>query len=142
MSAFRKSRQFEKEQQAPSSSDLTETKSYTSQLEIINKVLTATRGPYEVPELLDLLVKEIVDAVEVRWGTIKLRGEDTDTAETMIRQAGMQAGTVPRTIENTAFYLVMGTGDMVVVDDLTGDERFPAPDDDSEPARTLLALKS
>jgi sulfur transfer complex TusBCD TusB component (DsrH family) len=139
MSALRKNRQSEKEQQAPPSSELTETKSYTSQLEILNRVLTATRGPYEVPELLDLLVKEIVDAVEVRWGTIKLRGETGDTAETMIRQAGLEAGTVPRAIENTAFYLVMGTGDMLVVDDLTEDERFPASDDDSERARTLLA---
>ena len=34
----------------------------TGHLLILNRILSATRGPYDVQELLDLLVKEIVDA--------------------------------------------------------------------------------
>lgn len=107
-------------------------------LQIINRILTATRGPYEVPEMLELLVKEIVDALGVRWGTIKLSTEEDDVAHTMIRRPGVQAGTVPRVIENTAFYLVMGTGDSVVVDDLGKDGRFPSGQ--AESARSLMAV--
>jgi sigma-B regulation protein RsbU (phosphoserine phosphatase) len=107
-------------------------------LQIINRVLTATRGPYEVPEMLELLVKEIVDALGVRWGTIKLSGEESDVAQTMIRRPGVQAGTVPRVMENTAFYLVMGTGEALVVNDLEADNRFPSGD--AEQARALVSV--
>jgi serine phosphatase RsbU (regulator of sigma subunit) len=141
MSAFRSRRGSTRTDRPKIPDELTETKSYTSQLEILNRILTVTRGPYEVPELLELLVKEIVDAVGVRWGTIKLRSEELeDVAMTMVRQASLTAGTVPRTFENTAFFLVMGTGEKVVVDDLSSDDRFPSPSKETEAARTLLAV--
>jgi sigma-B regulation protein RsbU (phosphoserine phosphatase) len=117
-----------------------ESKVSAEHLEIINRILTATRGPYEVPELLDLLVKEIVDAVRSRWGTIKLRTEEGDSVHTMIRRPGIRAGTVPRSIENTAFFLVMGTGEPLTIDDLQSDNRFPDTTDTAEKARALLAV--
>ncbi len=109
-------------------------------LQIINRILTATRGPYEVPEMLDLLVKEILDVVGARWGTIKLSTEESDVAHTMIRRPGIQAGTVPRVIENTAFFLVMGTGETLVVNDLAADSRFPTAGGESDGASSLLAV--
>ena len=112
----------------------------TEHLEIINRILTATRGPYEVPELLDLLVKEIVDAVGSRWGTIKLRTDEGDAVHTMIRRPGIRAGTVPRSIENTAFFLVMGTGEPLMVENLQDDNRFPDTSDASEKANSLMAV--
>ena len=108
-------------------------------LRIVNRVLAATRGPYEVPALLDLLVSEIVDATGVRWGTIKLRDEKSDVAETVIRRPGAHAGTVPRLFENTAFYLVMGSGESLVVEDLASDPRFPEHDRKGDLPRRLLA---
>jgi len=107
---------------------------------ILNRVLTATRGPYEVQELLELLVTEIVDAVGARWGTIKLKAEEGDVVHTMIRRSGIRAGTVPRTIENTAFFLVMGSGETLQVDDLTGDTRFPPDVSKDERVGSLLAV--
>ena len=112
----------------------------TSHLLILNRILAATRGPYDVQELLDLLVKEIVDAVGARWGTIKLKAEEEDTVHTMIRRPGIRAGTVPRAMENTAFFLVMGTGDALVIDDLESDPRFPDSTQGVEPAQSLLAV--
>jgi len=117
-----------------------ESKISAEHLEIINRILTATRGPYEIPELLDLLVKEIVDAVGSRWGTIKLRTEEGDAVHTMIRRPGLRAGTAPRSIENTAFFLVMGTGEPLVVDDLQSDTRFPDTPDTTDKATTLLSV--
>lgn len=117
-----------------------ESKISAEHLEIINRILTATRGPYEIPELLDLLVKEIVDAVGSRWGTIKLRTEEGDAVHTMIRRPGLRAGTVPRSIENTAFFLVMGTGKPLVVDDLQSDTRFPDTPDNTDTATFLLSV--
>jgi sigma-B regulation protein RsbU (phosphoserine phosphatase) len=113
----------------------------TEHLKILNRVLQATRGPYEVPELLELLVREIVDALGARWGTIKMRGEgEEDVARTMIRRPGLHAGTVPRAIENTAFLLVYGSREPLVVDDLTTDARFPKPEKADEGARCLVAV--
>jgi serine phosphatase RsbU (regulator of sigma subunit) len=110
-------------------------------LRILNRVLQATRGPYEVPQLLELLVREIVDAVGARWGTIKLRGVGgEDVARTMIRTPGLHAGTVPRVIENTAFLLVSGSREPLVVDELGSDSRFPPPKRPEEAARCLLAV--
>jgi len=112
----------------------------SSHLLILNRILSATRGPYEVQELLDLLVKEIVDAVGARWGTIKLKADEEDTVHTMIRRPGIRAGTVPRAMENTAFFLVMGTGDSLVIDDLASDSRFPNSTQGTESANSLLAV--
>ncbi len=112
----------------------------TSHLLILNRIMSATRGPYDVQELLDLLVKEIVDAVGARWGTIKLKAEEEDTVHTMIRRPGIRAGTVPRAMENTAFFLVMGTGETLVIDDLESDSRFPDSTQGVEPAKSLLAV--
>ena len=112
----------------------------TSHLLILNRILSATRGPYDVQELLDLLVKEIVDAVGARWGTIKLKAEEEDTVHTMIRRPGIRAGTVPRAMENTAFFLVMGTGETLAIDDLESDSRFPDSTQGVEPAKSLLAV--
>ncbi len=109
-------------------------------LAILNRVLTATRGPYEVQELLELLVKEIVDAVGARWGTIKLKADEGDVVHTMIRRSGIRAGTVPRTIENTAFFLVMGSGESLKVNDLAGDSRFPPDVAKGEKVGSLLAV--
>jgi len=107
---------------------------------ILNRVLTATRGPYEVQELLELLVKEIVDAVGARWGTIKLKAEEGDVVHTMIRRPGIRAGTVPRTIENTAFFLVMGSGEPLMVENLTSDSRFPPDISEEHALGNLLAV--
>lgn len=109
-------------------------------LMILNRILTATRGPYDVQELLDLLVKEIVEVVDARWGTIKLKAEEEDTVHTMIRRPGIRAGTVPRAIENTAFFLVMGTGETLVIEDLQSDNRFPDATGSDDSAKTLLAV--
>ena len=110
----------------------------TEHLQIVNRILSATMGPYEVPEMLELLVREIVDVLGVRWGTIKLSTEEKDVAQTMVRRPGIQAGTVPRVIENTAFFLVMGAGEALVINDLEEDSRFPKPQ--GEKVGSLLAV--
>ncbi|MFC1545625.1 PP2C family protein-serine/threonine phosphatase [Gemmatimonadota bacterium] len=124
----------------PAVESLSQSSISADHLLILNRIHSATRGPYDVQELLDLLVKEIVDAVGARWGTIKLKAEEEDTVHTMIRRPGIRAGTVPRAMENTAFFLVMGTGDTLVIDDLESDTRFPDSTQGAEPAKSLLAV--
>jgi len=140
MAVFRRKKEDDSTPTETLSDSRIESKISAEHLEIINRILTATRGPYEIPELLDLLVKEIVDAVGSRWGTIKLRTEEGDAVQTMIRRPGLRAGTVPRTIENTAFFLVMGTGESLVVDDLQSDTRFPDTPDTTDTATILLSV--
>ncbi len=140
MAIFRRKKEEETAADALITDSRIESRISVEHLEIINRIFTATRGPYEVPELLELLVKEIVDAVESRWGTIKLRTEEGNAVHTMIRRPGLRAGTVPRSIENTAFFLVMGTGQPLTIDDLQNDSRFPDSSDGDEKARALLAV--
>lgn len=140
MAVFRRKSEKDKATDEVISDSRIESRISAEHLAIINRIFTATRGPYEVPELLELLVKEIVDAVGSRWGTIKLRTEEADTVHTMIRRPGLRAGTVPRSIENTAFFLVMGTSQPLTVDDLQNDSRFPGSSDSDEKARALLAV--
>ena len=140
MAVFRRKKEDDSTPTETLSDSRIESKISAEHLEIINRILTATRGPYEIPELLDLLVKEIVDAVGSRWGTIKLRTEEGDAVHTMIRRPGLRAGTVPRSIENTAFFLVMGTGEPLVVDDLQSDTRFPDTPDNADTATFLLSV--
>lgn len=140
MAVFRRKKEDDSTPTETLSDSRIESKISAEHLEIINRILTATRGPYEIPELLDLLVKEIVDAVGSRWGTIKLRTEEGDAVHTMIRRPGLRAGTVPRSIENTAFFLVMGTGEPLVVDDLQSDTRFPDTPDTTDTATILLSV--
>ncbi len=140
MAVFRRKKEDDSTPTETLSDSRIESKISAEHLEIINRILTATRGPYEIPELLDLLVKEIVDAVGSRWGTIKLRTEEGDAVHTMIRRPGLRAGTVPRSIENTAFFLVMGTGEPLVVDDLQSDTRFPDTPDTTDTVKILLSV--
>ena len=140
MSVFRRKNEKETVIEEELSDSRIESRISAEHLKIINRIFTATRGPYEVPELLELLVKEIVDAVGSRWGTIKLHTEEGDAVHTMIRRPGLRAGTVPRSIENTAFFLVMGTGQALTVDDLQSDSRFPDSSDGDEKAKALLAV--
>ena len=140
MAVFRRKKEEETAIDTVMTDSRIESKISAEHLEIINRIFTATRGPYEVPELLELLVKEIVDAVGSRWGTIKLRTEEGNAVHTMIRRPGLRAGTVPRSIENTAFFLVMGTGQPLTIDDLQSDSRFPDSSDSDENARALLAV--
>lgn len=140
MAVFRRKKEDDSTPTETLSDSRIESKISAEHLEIINRILTATRGPYEISELLDLLVKEIVDAVGSRWGTIKLRTEEGDAVHTMIRRPGLRAGTVPRSIENTAFFLVMGTGEPLVVDDLQSDTRFPDTPDTTDTVKILLSV--
>lgn len=107
-------------------------------MRILERIVSAASGPYEVQDLIERLVAEMTEALGIRWAAIKLRRGEEETAETMVRGPGPGAGTVPRALENTAFYLVLHSGEPLVVEDLASDERFAATR--SEEARTLLGV--
>ncbi len=115
--------------------------SAVQELAVLNDIAVSASRSSEVNDVLEIIVNKSIKAVRAEQGSIMLVTEQQDAPlKTLIRQDDRTTGSVPYKVGINITGWVLQHQQLLVVDDLSNDERFPGIGSSTADIKSVIAV--